>query len=362
MEITGAGVQGLPVDLKQRSLTLTNDGVERVVNGTFTGNATGWTLASGWAYSANTVVKNAAGTGVLEQAIGAQASEIYILTGTVSNWTAGTTLTPSIGGVDGAALTGDGAFTQYIVTTGTGNLKFTPTTDVRCALDGISAKKIDAVLIKDSTGVVTGWIRGDGVSSLIASSISDGDTTHAPDGNSVFDALALKAPLASPTFTGTAAADILNFTGSMQLQENAPIILDAVLSADGKYSGITETGIAGETLAFGNICYFKAADSRWWLAKANATATSGAVQVGFCVLAGAAGAATTILRWGKINAAGLFDTFTISAPVHISAATAGKIVTAAPTGTTNFVVRIVGHAITGDEVFVNISPDYIELV
>lgn len=29
----------------------------------------------------------------------------------------------------------------------------------------------------------------------IASSISDGDTTHSPDGNSVFDALALKAPL-----------------------------------------------------------------------------------------------------------------------------------------------------------------------
>ena len=50
----------------------------------------------------------------------------------------------------------------------------------------------------------------------IASSISDGDTTHAPDGNSVFDALALKAPLASPTFTtqittpvvyGSSAAD-----------------------------------------------------------------------------------------------------------------------------------------------------------
>jgi len=37
----------------------------------------------------------------------------------------------------------------------------------------------------------------------IASSISDGDTTHSPDGNSVFDALALKSPIASPTFTGT---------------------------------------------------------------------------------------------------------------------------------------------------------------
>jgi hypothetical protein len=37
----------------------------------------------------------------------------------------------------------------------------------------------------------------------IASSISDGDLTHSPDGNSVFDALALKSPIASPTFTGT---------------------------------------------------------------------------------------------------------------------------------------------------------------
>jgi len=37
----------------------------------------------------------------------------------------------------------------------------------------------------------------------IAAAISDGDTTHAPDGNSIFDALALKAPIASPTFTGT---------------------------------------------------------------------------------------------------------------------------------------------------------------
>ncbi len=36
----------------------------------------------------------------------------------------------------------------------------------------------------------------------IAASIADGDLTHAPDGNSVFDALALKATIASPTFTG----------------------------------------------------------------------------------------------------------------------------------------------------------------
>jgi hypothetical protein len=40
----------------------------------------------------------------------------------------------------------------------------------------------------------------------VADAINDGTTTVAPSQNAVFDALALKAPLASPTFTGTPAA------------------------------------------------------------------------------------------------------------------------------------------------------------
>ena len=51
----------------------------------------------------------------------------------------------------------------------------------------------------------------------IAASISDGDTTHSPDGNSVFDALALKAPLISPSFTtptlGAALATSISIDG-----------------------------------------------------------------------------------------------------------------------------------------------------
>jgi hypothetical protein len=51
----------------------------------------------------------------------------------------------------------------------------------------------------------------------IASSISDGDLTHSPDGNSVFDALALKAPLISPSFTtptlGAALATSISIDG-----------------------------------------------------------------------------------------------------------------------------------------------------
>ena len=37
----------------------------------------------------------------------------------------------------------------------------------------------------------------------LTTSLTDGDTSHTPDANVVFDQLALKAPLASPTFTGT---------------------------------------------------------------------------------------------------------------------------------------------------------------
>jgi len=145
------------------------------------------------------------------------------------------------------------------------------------------------------------------------------------------------------------------------LDEDAGLQLDSALSADGKYCGIVEAGTLGATVAFGEVVYLKAADSEWYLAKADATATSGAVKIGICLLAGADGEATTILLWGKVRADAKFPTFTISAPVFISAATAGLLTSTAPTGTTNFVVRIVGYGNTGDELFFAPDATYIEL-
>lgn len=43
------------------------------------------------------------------------------------------------------------------------------------------------------------------LAAILATSIADSDVTHAPTGNAVFDALALKAPLANPVFTGAMA-------------------------------------------------------------------------------------------------------------------------------------------------------------
>lgn len=155
------------------------------------------------------------------------------------------------------------------------------------------------------------------------------------------------------------------FTADQTYAENAGIVLDAALSADGKYSGIVEAGTSAAALAFGELCYRVTATGKWDLAS-GAAAGVGAVistgELGMCVLAAAgADAATTMLKYGKIRADALFDTFTVGAPVYMSAATAGKVVSAAPTGTTDFTVRKIGHAEDANTVFFNPSNDFITL-
>lgn len=146
-------------------------------------------------------------------------------------------------------------------------------------------------------------------------------------------------------------------TGEIQDGENAGFRLDDALSADGKYSGIIEAGTAAATLVFGDLCYFVAASSKWNKAKADSATTSSG-KLGICVLAASGDAQPTkMLLFGKINAASAFPTLTIGAPVYISGATAGAIVTAQPT-TTDYVIRVLGFGNSGDELFFNPSPDY----
>lgn len=149
-------------------------------------------------------------------------------------------------------------------------------------------------------------------------------------------------------------------TGNWSVGENG-LVLDPALSADGKYSGTVEAGTAGTALAFGDIVYLAVADSRWELAKAD-VATTSTMKLGICVqVAAGDGSATTILLWGKVRADAVFPALTVGAPVYISAATAGDIVTAAPAGTTGFVVRIIGYANTADELFFDPDKSWVEL-
>lgn len=145
-------------------------------------------------------------------------------------------------------------------------------------------------------------------------------------------------------------------TGEILHGENSAIRLDDALSADGKYCGKIEAGIAGAALVFGNLCYFNDNDSRWELFDANLS-DGYDKKLGMCVLAAEAdGDATKMLLWGKIRADSLFPALTIGAPVY-GGETAGAIVTAQPT-TSDACIRVIGFGNTADELFFNPSGDY----
>lgn len=132
--------------------TLQTLSAEKVVNGQFISSA-GWTLGTGWTFdSTNEEMDHSSGTAALEQNVNAASGKTYRVTFTVRNRTAGT-LTPSIGGVNGTAVSTNETFTQDIVSTGTGNLKFTPTTDFNGSVDDVSVQEVtgDAPVFRDLT-------------------------------------------------------------------------------------------------------------------------------------------------------------------------------------------------------------------
>lgn len=163
--------------------------------------------------------------------------------------------------------------------------------------------------------------------------------------------------LTSPTLTTPSA-----FTtgGTITLAENTGIALDPAGSADGKWSGITVTGTAGYTQSFGDLVYLDPTDSRWEAADANsASAADGDARgiLGMVVSAGTDGTSCTILLHGIIRADAKFPTMTVNAPMYVSE-TAGSIVETRPS-TASVVIRVVGFALTADELYFNPSSTYI---
>lgn len=359
-------------------------------------------------------------------------------------------------GLEFTTASGSGTVTSVSVTTANGVsgsvATATTTPAISLTLGAITPTTVNSVTISGAstptlavtgTTAVSGTNTGDNATNStsntyadgkVADAINNGTTTIAPSQNAVFDALALKAPLASPTFTGTVtlpvgltgvlradsgvasvdsdvtdivAAGTESAAGKLELAtnaetvtgtdtaravtpanvvaklaapgaiggttpstavfttvtvntgvilaENASIALDPAGSADGKYTGITIAGTAGATLAFADLVYLAAADSRWELADADG-ATTADRMLGMCVLAAAAdGDPTTLLLMGQIRADAKFPALTIGSPVYVGE-TAGAVQVAIPTGADN-VIRRVGFALTADELFFNPSQD-----
>ena len=148
-------------------------------------------------------------------------------------------------------------------------------------------------------------------------------------------------------------------TNALTLAENASIALDPAGSADGKYSGITVTGTGGAVIAFGDVVTLDKDDSRWELVDISvAAAATGDARgvIGIAVTSSSDGGALTVLLHGIIRADANFPALTIGAAVYAS--TTGDVVVAQPT-TTDHVIRIVGSALTADEIYFNPENDWI---
>jgi hypothetical protein len=89
------------------------------------------------------------------------------------------------------------------------------------------------------------------VGASIASSISDSDLTHSPDGNSVFDALALKAPLDSPIFTTKITTPIILAPGATLVLKPTTDATTAVQIADKDGNAILTVDTTNDRVGIG---------------------------------------------------------------------------------------------------------------
>lgn len=147
-------------------------GADFIVNGTFTGSATGWTLGGGggtpdWAYNVNNVTHaNGGGTSSLQPStpLPIVAGKVYLIEFTLSSATAGT-LVVFVGGTNctQTITATNGSFNAICTAINTNNLLFTPSNTLVATIDTISIKSLDtlpqaAFNYQDGTNGTAGWL------------------------------------------------------------------------------------------------------------------------------------------------------------------------------------------------------------
>jgi len=285
-------------------------------------------------------------------AAGTAFSDLFLAEGGVINWDSGdATLTQS-----GNSMT-FGGISTFSVGTGTavtlGSIELGATSDTTIARVSAGVVSIEGVNVVTVSATQT--LTNKTLTTPIIAQISNTGTLTLPTstdtlvGRDTTDTLTNKTLTAPTINAGT-------LSGIFTLAESTSIDLDPAQS-DQTWTGITRTGTAGAALAFGQLCYLAVADSRWELADADALATAGNVILGMCVLAAAGdGSATRMLLQGNIRADSQFPALTVGA-VAYAGETPGAIQTAIPTGADN-IIRVVGWALTADELYFNPSMEW----
>ncbi|MDY0292903.1 MAG: hypothetical protein RBR02_11285, partial [Desulfuromonadaceae bacterium] len=161
-------------------------GAELTTNGTFTGNADGWTLGTGWAYGTDNVVLTltGGGEGTLSQNISVTSGLSYYITWSQTHSIANNAIiTPSIDGVSGIATsfgnTSANNSAMIITANATGSipLTFTPsgTASGTVTIDTVSIKQITPITAvlnyKNMAGSIVSQLRVFSASSNTANGV-----------------------------------------------------------------------------------------------------------------------------------------------------------------------------------------------
>lgn len=172
-------------------------------------------------------------------------------------------------------------------------------------------------------------------------------------------------PAATDTVVTLAASQTLTSkTLTSPIIQTAPVLAAAtnlkftVPSSDVTGTGITtnEFNSGYSSTAIGDLVYLDSS-ATWQKADADASSATYTSLLGIALSVTASASPATVLLQGFVYAASPFPTFTIGAPIYMSA-TAGAVTQTAPT-TTDSATRVVGYGVHADKMWFNPSNDWI---
>lgn len=179
-------------------------------------------------------------------------------------------------------------------------------------------------------------------SAVISATITDGDTTHSPSGEAVYEALLLKQNASAELDEAVTFFGATNITGAEAEQLTDGSNADSLHS----HALVKETKVAGEAFAANTLWavrYAKAADAgftagRMYKADNDASSADNFYLIGLSRPTSllAAGNSMVVVKMGLINVPS--HGFTVGAPLFLSAA--GAVTATAPSADNTAVVRV----------------------
>ena len=148
------------------------------------------------------------------------------------------------------------------------------------------------------------------------------------------------------------------FKGNVEFNDDITLIGDSNIKLDTSIAANQSSGIMLPSIGTGSVTvnkvYYLESNSAWILADANAEGKS----TGLLAYANSTGTASSsrMLLQGIV-----FDSshgFTVGEPLYLSTTTEGDLTTTVPSGTGD-VARIVGYAITADEIYFKPDNTYV---